>query len=126
VSVHTVANQTITVLAPLAFAPIGLDRAVAAPADPARRLRLVPPAAAPVRPMHVDLLVTRFTAGAEREGTCALCWTGPGLMAGSVHHCSGTTPTDIDRPICSRCLVSLEMLAVQFAPNLRLSIETPT
>jgi hypothetical protein len=94
-----------------------------APAAPARRLSLVPPAATPTRPEDVALVVTRFEAGAQR-GTCALCWTGPSAMAGSVRQ-RGALGPDAARPICSRCLVTLEMLAVQFVPHVRLCIETP-
>jgi hypothetical protein len=94
------------------------------PLVPERRLRAIPSAAAPARPADVALVVTRLPAGAER-GTCALCWTGPGPLAGSVRQ-RATRADDAALTICSRCLVTLEMLAVQFAPHVRLCVETPT
>jgi hypothetical protein len=141
VSVHIpVAIQPDARLAPLGVTPAGAKRAVAPPplapvaaiapplatAEPAPPLRLISPGAAQGRPRHVELVVTRFTPGAERHGTCALCWTGPGLMAGSLHQRRATREAEEQRPICSRCLVSLEMLAVQFVSHLQLSIETAT
>lgn len=57
-------------------------------------------------------------------GTCTLCWHGPTFLAGSIH-LHGTSACDAAaRGICSRCLVTLEMLAVQFDHHLRLQIET--
>jgi hypothetical protein len=81
---------------------------------PARRLSLVPAAAAPTRTEDLTLVVTRTEIGAV-SGTCALCWSGPGPLAGSVRQ-RGVV-TDSTRRICSRCLVTLEMLALQFAPR---------
>jgi hypothetical protein len=57
------------------------------------------------------------------RGTCALCWIGPERLAGIVRP-DTTNPAD-GRAICSRCLVTLEMLAAQFDSQLRLLIETP-
>ena len=53
---------------------------------------------------------------------CALCWGGPGPAAAAVRERSASPASA--RLICSRCLVSLEMLAVQFGPELRLAVET--
>jgi hypothetical protein len=87
--------------------------------------RPIVPASAPAQPPHVTLVVSRFDITTVEHGTCALCWSGPGQLAGSVHR-RGSAATDDDaRGICSRCLVTLEMLAVQFEPQLRLQIETP-
>jgi hypothetical protein len=72
----------------------------------------------------VTLVVSRFAMGAER-GTCALCWTGPGPLAGSVRRQAATDAEAEPKGICGRCLVTLEMLAVQFEPQLRLCVETP-
>ena len=47
-------------------------------------------------------------------------------MAGSLRQRAATSEAEEQRPICGRCLVSLEMLAVLFVPHLQLSIETPT
>ena len=91
---------------------------------PARpRLRLVPPAAAPTPPLEPSLVVSRLDPVHVVYGTCTLCWTGPCELAGSVRT---RTPADsTEKTICSRCLVTFEMLAVQFEPNLRLRVDTP-
>jgi hypothetical protein len=36
-----------------------------------------------------------------------------------------SAPDSRPKPICRRCLVTLEMLAVQFGADLRLQLETP-
>jgi len=82
--------------------------------------RSAPAAAAPVGPQDVSLVVER-TPRAE-FGTCALCWSGPQPLAGRVRQVP--TRSDAVRQVCSRCMVTLEMLAVQFVPHLRLAIET--
>jgi hypothetical protein len=87
------------------------------------RLRLVPPAAAPTPPLQASLVVSRLDRAHVTYGTCSLCWAGPGELAGSVQRHAPTDGTE--QAICSRCLVTLEMLAVQFEPNLRLRIDTP-
>jgi len=81
---------------------------------------------AAARPIGAAVVVTRFADRTE-HGTCALCWTGPAPLAGSVRRRDIAFPTsDVDaRNICSRCLVTLEMLAVQFDTELQLHIETP-
>jgi hypothetical protein len=81
-------------------------------------------AAAP--PDTTCLVVSRNPSGSEDYGTCALCWSGPGALAGSVRRGSAGQPYDnTTTGICSRCLVTLEMLAVQFDAELQLHIETP-
>jgi hypothetical protein len=90
----------------------------------APHLRPVPAAPTPARPAEVALVVTRSSDDTPSHGTCALCWTGPGPLAGSVAQ-RGATETDHTLSICSRCLVTLEMLAVQFLPHLHLCIEPP-
>jgi hypothetical protein len=90
------------------------------------RLRLVAPAATPARPQEASLLVSRFSSDSELHGTCALCWAGPCQLAGSVRrHPVNSLDDAAERGICSRCLVTLEMLAVQFEPQLRLRVDTP-
>jgi len=88
-------------------------------AAPARD-RAVRSAAAPAQPEDSTIVVERFLTGAE-HGTCALCWSGPESMAGSVHRLSDVAE---HRLICGRCLVTLEMLAAQFDSELQLHIET--
>ena len=84
--------------------------------------RRVLAAPAPARPDEVALVVTRSSDNTPAHGTCALCWTGPGPLAGSVAQ-RGAREQDATLSICSRCLVTLEMLAVQFVPHLHLCIE---
>jgi hypothetical protein len=55
------------------------------------------------------------------HGTCALCWTGSGPLPGIVCRDTGNSADAI--AICSECLVTLEMLTVQFGSRLRLHIE---
>jgi hypothetical protein len=81
------------------------------------------PASAPAQPLDVTLVVSRF-ASAPEHGTCALCWSGPGPLVGSIRRRGAVNDDDL-KDVCSRCLVTLEMLAVQFEPDLRLQIETP-
>jgi hypothetical protein len=91
--------------------PIERGRALAAGPAPLRR-----------RPLEPTLIICRDEPSrASARGVCALCWSGPGPLAGSVRQHN----EDTLRAICSRCLVTLEMLAVQFDPQLRLRIETP-
>jgi hypothetical protein len=84
-------------------------------------------ALAAARPFGAAVIVARYTDDHIEHGTCALCWTGPAPMAGSVRRrdrvfAAGDAAA---RNICSRCLVTLEMLAVQFDTELQLHIETP-
>jgi hypothetical protein len=127
VSVHTPALHPAIKSAPATSARLSLISPSAAP----EHIRSIPlasdaprsilPASAPAQPPHVTLIVSRLD-GAPQHGTCALCWSGPGELVGSVHR-RGTH--DLNKGVCSRCLVTLEMLAVQFEPELRLQIETP-
>jgi hypothetical protein len=87
------------------------------------RLRLVPPAASPTPPLEPSLVVSRVDRAHVVYGTCSLCWTGPCELAGNVQRHLLADATE--QAICSRCLVTLEMLAVQFEPNLRLRVDTP-
>lgn len=83
-------------------------------------LHLVAPVASPA---PVAVTVSRL-APQPVHAACALCWVGPRALAGVVHERS-----DSDSPprfICDRCLVTLEMLAAQFGPDLHLQVETPT
>lgn len=82
--------------------------------------RVARAATAPDQPDDSTVVVERFATPAE-HGTCALCWSGPLQMAGTVHRLGAAAE---HRPICSRCMVTLEMLAVQFDSTLRLHIET--
>ena len=134
-SVHTSALQPALKFAPATASRLSLISPKAAP----ERIRPIPlppavlrdapkpivPASAPAQPPHVTLVVLRFDVTTAPRGTCALCWSGPEQLAGSVHR-RGKTATDDDaKGICNRCLVALEMLAVQFEPHVRLQIETP-
>jgi hypothetical protein len=69
------------------------------------------------------IIVERTGRHSAERATCALCWIGPGPVAGIVRR-DTANPMDA-RAICSRCLVTLEMLAAQFGPQLRLQFETP-
>jgi hypothetical protein len=100
--------------------PSALNRAATLALAP--HSRPIPLIAAPARPVEVELVVTRHSAPAH--GTCALCWTGPGPLAGNVAP-RDASQIDAALAICSRCLVTLEMLAVQFVPHLHLCIEPP-
>ena len=78
-------------------------------------------ALSPVAPLPAAIVVTRLeTKVASKE--CALCWSGPVSAAAVVRERAAVFESA--RPICSRCLVTLEMLAVQFGADLRLSVET--
>lgn len=114
---HTLALQPVQIFA----APEPSNRVTPLFRDaPAAELAL-----ATARPVRAAVVVARYTDRIE-HGTCALCWTGPAPMAGSVRRRNTGLPAgDVDvRNICSRCLVSLEMLAVQFDTELQLHIET--
>jgi hypothetical protein len=76
-----------------------------------------------VYPLPVGVAVSRLDTLPPIQAPCALCWVGPGGVAGLVLERSA--PDARPRPICSRCLVTLEMLAAQFGPDLRLQIEPP-
>jgi hypothetical protein len=135
VSVHTSALQPALKSAPGAASRLSLISANAVP----ERIRSIPlapavlpeaprpilPASAAAQPPHVTLVVSRFDVTAAARGTCALCWSGPEQLAGSVHRRGSVFTEDDAKGICNRCLVTLEMLAVQFEPELRLQIETP-
>lgn len=84
-------------------------------------------ALAAARPIGAAVIVARYSDDHMERGTCALCWTGPAPMAGSVRRRDTVLPAGdpAARNICSRCLVTLEMLAVQFDTELQLHIETP-
>lgn len=91
-------------------------------------LRLVPSATAPTRPGEASLVVSRLDAAHAAHGTCALCWTGPGPLAGVLRRrvpANQANAQASEQAICSRCLVTLEMLAVQFEADMHLRIETP-
>lgn len=112
-------------LHPVSTGPITLlgSRAVA---DSTQRAPEPELALAAARPIGAAVVVARYTDRIEHD-TCALCWTGPAPMAGSVRRCDGVfTAGDVHaRNICSRCLVTLEMLAVQFDTELQVRVETP-
>lgn len=78
-------------------------------------------ALSPVSPLPTAIVVTRLESEAHVT-ECSLCWSGPGHAAASVHERS--TMPEAGRLICSRCLVTLEMLAVQYGAELRLAVET--
>jgi hypothetical protein len=77
----------------------------------------------PAGPFSSTIMVERTRHNSAEHGTCALCWTGTGPLAGSVG--LDTAKPAEARAICSRCLVTLEMLAAQFGCQVRLQIETP-
>lgn len=112
-------------LHPVSTGPITLlgSRAVAESTQRAPEPEL---ALAAARPIGAAVVVARYTDRIEHD-TCALCWTGPAPMAGSVRRCDGVFTADHvhARNICSRCLVTLEMLAVQFDTELQVRVETP-
>jgi hypothetical protein len=74
------------------------------------------------RPSGSTIIVERTSRTSAQHGTCVLCWTGPGPVAGIVRR--DTANAAEARAICSRCLVTFEMLAVQFDCQLQLRIET--
>jgi hypothetical protein len=79
---------------------------------------------APAFEFGSTVVVERASRNSAEHSTCALCWTGPRPMAGSVRR--DTANAAEASAICSRCLVTLEMLAAaQFDFPLRLQIETP-
>jgi hypothetical protein len=75
-----------------------------------------------VSSLPVGVAVARLESSPV-QAACALCWLGPGDVAGLVRERSA--PDSRPKPICRRCLVTLEMLAVQFGADLRLQLETP-
>jgi hypothetical protein len=103
--------------------PKALHHTVAFP-ETVQRQSSVATRAEPARPYVSTIIVERTTSAAAELGTCALCWSGPGPLAGTVRRDTAATTADA-RAICSRCLVTLEMLAVQFDSQLRLHIEIP-
>jgi hypothetical protein len=68
------------------------------------------------------VIVERARRSSTERGTCALCWIGPGPMAGSVRR-DTANPAEASA-ICSRCLVTLEMLAARFDFPVRVEIQT--
>jgi hypothetical protein len=100
--------------------PVALRLSLVKPAAVPAPHRVVPAASAPDQPDDSTVVVERFATRPE-QGTCALCWSGPAPMAGTVHRLGAVAE---HRLICSRCMVTLEMLAVQFDSNLHLHIET--
>jgi hypothetical protein len=76
----------------------------------------------PLSRLPVGLVVSRIESNTV-HAVCALCWVGPCQLLGEVRERS--EPAAAARPICSRCLVTLEMLAVQFGHGLRLQVDTP-
>jgi hypothetical protein len=119
VSSFSLALQPVSFPAAATAAPNNLS--VITPIAP--HLSLVVPAAAPAhdrgRPHGLSLVVSRDHHNVR--GTCALCWAGPEPMAGSVRPIGAPAAS---QPICSRCLVTLEMLATLFDAELRLHVET--
>jgi hypothetical protein len=83
---------------------------------------VVAPCAELERPSGSAIIVERTSRTSAEHGTCALCWTGPEPLAGTVRRAIANAAEA--RAICSRCLVTLEMLAVQFDSQLQLRIET--
>jgi hypothetical protein len=81
-----------------------------------------PPPASSTRSLPSGVVVSRLEADALRA-TCALCWVGPCDIAGLVSERAAAD--SLSRPICSRCLVTLEMLALHFGSDLRVQLETP-
>ena len=70
-------------------------------------------------PLPVGVVVSRLEVHPV-HAVCALCWVGPCAVSGVVRERSA-----FDSPprfICSRCLVTLEMLAAQFGSDLRLQV----
>jgi hypothetical protein len=74
-----------------------------------------------VSPLPVGVAVSRLEQYPV-QAPCALCWVGPADVAGLVLERSA--PDARPKPICSRCLVTLEMLAAQFGSDVRLQVET--
>jgi catechol 2,3-dioxygenase-like lactoylglutathione lyase family enzyme len=116
------ANPSPLLLPRVAAHPKALLHTVAFPETIQRQLT-VAPRAEPARQVGSTIIVKRTSRNSAAHGTCALCWTGPGPLAGIVRR--DTANAAEARAICSRCLVTLEMLAAQFDSQLRLQIETP-
>ncbi len=87
-----------------------------------RRLTLAT-LAEPARQRRSTIIVERASCNFAEHGTCALCWTGPGPLAGSMRR--DTANAAEVSAICSRCLVTLELLAARFDSQVQLRIETP-
>lgn len=77
-------------------------------------------ALSPISPLPTSIMVSRLEAEAPTV-ECALCWGGPIRAAAIVRERSAEPNSG--RLICSRCLVTLEMLAAQFGAELRLTVE---
>lgn len=75
----------------------------------------------PVFPLPTSVVVSRLEAEAP-TAECALCWGGPGRVVAVVRERSSAPESG--RLLCSRCLITLEMLAAQFGVELRIAIET--
>ena len=75
----------------------------------------------PVFSLPTSLVVYRLQNNLPAT-ECALCWAGPGPAAAAVRERSASPESA--RLICHRCLVTVEMLAVQFGAELRLAVET--
>jgi len=116
------ANRSLLLLRPAAARPNAPLRAVVFH-ETAQRDSTAAPSADPAGPVGSTILVERTSRNSAEHGTCALCWTGPGPLAGIVRR-DTANPVEA-RAICSRCLVTLEMLAAQFGSQLRLQVETP-
>lgn len=67
-----------------------------------------------------SIVVSRLTQPVAYR-TCALCWVGPCQLVGAVHR--RAEPVSTAKPICSRCLVTFEMVAVQFGHHLRMRLD---
>jgi len=108
--------------APRAAPPKALLQTVALPETVQHQLAAAP-CAEPACQFGSTIIVERTSGNSAEHGTCALCWAGPGPLAGIVRR--DTANAAEARAICSRCLVTLEMLAAQFDSQLRLQIQTP-
>jgi hypothetical protein len=91
--------------------------------ETAQRDPTAAPSVDPAGPFGSTIIVERTSRNSAEHGTCALCWIGPGPLAGIVRR--DTANAAEAKAICSRCLVTLEMLAAQFDSQLRLQIDTP-
>jgi len=120
VRVRYATNRRPLLIPPVAARPKGPRHAVAVH-EMAQRDSTTTASAEPARPFVCTIIVERTSRNSAEYGTCALCWTGPGPLAGIVRR--DTTSAEASA-ICSRCLVTLEMLAVQFDCQLQLHVET--
>ena len=121
VHVRYAADRRPLLLPPVAARPKAPLHAVAVH-EMAQRDSTTIPSAEPARPFGRTIIVERTSRNSAEHGICALCWTGPGPLAGIVRRQPVIAAEA--RAICSRCLVTLEMLAVQFDCQLQLHIET--